>query len=131
MKTTVTSPPPHSRQPSWTSPACTRGICPYLFRPAVGDAPGGVGATPTSASLDGAIDQTIDGNRRIGIDVARGHEVDDIAREFHRIVGMDEVPGIRIDLQDRPVTGARHPVMNGTMMSPAEVLQPVERRCRE
>ena len=46
MKTTVTSPPPDSRQISWTSPACTRATdLPYLFRPAVGDAPGGVGAT--------------------------------------------------------------------------------------
>src|SRR6516164_8988682 len=46
MKTTVTSPLPHSRQPNRTSPACTLDIGqPYLLRPAVGEDPAGVGAS--------------------------------------------------------------------------------------
>ena len=35
-------------------------------------------------------------------------EVDDIGGEFHRIVRVDEVTRLRIDLQHRTIAGARH-----------------------
>src|SRR6516164_804030 len=45
MKTAGGSPSPHSPQTRCTSPAPTPGLlAPYLFRPAVGAAPAGVGA---------------------------------------------------------------------------------------
>ena len=58
--------------------------------------------------------------------VALGHEVHDIGREFHRVVRVDEVPGIRIDLQDRPIAGIRHARHERRDDVAPEVLQPVE-----
>src|SRR3954447_21853295 len=110
MKTTVTSPSPHSRQPRWTSPARSLATRPLLLVE-----PGGRRGTGRWSRRDAdgdvagrAIDQTVDGNRRVDHDIAELHEVDYIGRELHRVVGVDEVTRVGIDLHDRPIAGDRH-----------------------
>src|SRR5882672_8099109 len=96
MKTTVTSPSPHSRQPSWTSPARTLATIRLLLVQAGGRRSAGRRWCNTDRHLVGrAIDQTVDGDRRIDDDVAELDEVNDIGRELHRIVRMDEVTPYR------------------------------------
>ena len=98
---------------------------PYLFRPAVGAAPGGVGATGSAETTAPLIMRSVPSGET-GVDRSLGHEVDDIDREFHRIVGVDEVPGVRIDLQDRPVARVGHARHERRDDIASEVGQPVE-----
>src|SRR3954464_7340992 len=72
MKTTVTSPSPHSRQPRWTSPARSLATRPLLLvEPGGRPGPGRGGRRAADGDVAGrAIDQTVDGNRRVDDDIA-------------------------------------------------------------
>ena len=74
-----------------------------------------------------AVDQPVDRDRRVDDDAARRDEVDDIVGELDRVVGVDEVTGVRIDLHRRTVSGERHAVHEGNDDVAGEILQPVER----
>ena len=64
-------------------------------------------------------------------DVAELDEVDDIGRELHRVVRMDEVTGIRIDLHRRTIAGGRHALDERNDDIAGEILQPVQGGARD
>src|SRR4051794_33892228 len=129
MKRTVTSPSPHSRQPSWTSPARTRATIRLLLVQAGSRRCAGRRWRNTDSGLAGrAIDQTVDGGRRIDDHVAELDEVDDIGRELHRVVRMDEVPRIGVDLHHWTIARGCHALDERNDDAARKVLQPVEAR---
>src|SRR5207302_2097803 len=64
-------------------------------------------------------------------DRSLGHEVDDVDREFNRVVRMDEMPGLKVNLQDRPVAGIGHARHERRDDITSEVRQSVERGLRD